>query len=75
MIPLKLELTNFLSYRDTAVLNFNGIHLACTLLAQMHDELREKAASIKDETVRQQFLTNVATNQAILTIWKSRNSP
>ena len=29
MIPLRLELTNFLSYRDTAVLNFNGIHLAC----------------------------------------------
>lgn len=42
MILLKLELTNFLSYRDTpalradaasvvevAVLNFNGIHLAC----------------------------------------------
>ncbi|MEJ2747878.1 MAG: AAA family ATPase [Anaerolineae bacterium] len=29
MIPLRLELTNFLSYRDTAVPNFNGIHLAC----------------------------------------------
>ncbi|MBP6471599.1 MAG: SMC family ATPase [Chloroflexi bacterium] len=29
MIPLRLEMTNFLSYRDTAVLNFNGIHLAC----------------------------------------------
>ena len=29
MIPQKLELTNFLSYRDTAVLNFDGIHLAC----------------------------------------------
>ncbi|MCP4357847.1 MAG: SMC family ATPase [Chloroflexi bacterium] len=29
MIPLKLELTNFLSYRDTAVLQFDGIHLAC----------------------------------------------
>ncbi|MBK8987073.1 MAG: SMC family ATPase [Chloroflexi bacterium] len=29
MIPLRLELTNFLSYRDTAVLDFNGIHLAC----------------------------------------------
>ncbi len=29
MIPLKLELTNFLSYRDTAVLDFSGIHLAC----------------------------------------------
>ena len=29
MIPLRLELTNFLSYRETAVLNFNGIHLAC----------------------------------------------
>ncbi|MCP4423001.1 MAG: SMC family ATPase [Chloroflexi bacterium] len=29
MIPLKLEITNFLSYRDTAVLDFNGIHLAC----------------------------------------------
>ncbi|HEX6383160.1 MAG TPA: SMC family ATPase [Anaerolineae bacterium] len=29
MIPLKLELTNFLSYRDTAVLEFDGIHLAC----------------------------------------------
>ncbi len=29
MIPLKLELTNFLSYRETAVLEFDGIHLAC----------------------------------------------
>jgi DNA repair protein SbcC/Rad50 len=29
MIPLKLELTNFLSYRETAVLDFNGIHLDC----------------------------------------------
>ena len=29
MIPLRLELTNFLSYRETAVLDFNGIHLAC----------------------------------------------
>ncbi len=29
MIPLKLEISNFLSYRDTAVLQFNGIHLAC----------------------------------------------
>ncbi len=29
MIPLKLEISNFLSYRDTAVLNFDGIHLAC----------------------------------------------
>ncbi len=29
MIPLRLELTNFLSYRDTAVLDFNHIHLAC----------------------------------------------
>jgi exonuclease SbcC len=29
MIPQRLELTNFLSYRQTAVLNFDGIHLAC----------------------------------------------
>ena len=29
MVPLKLELTNFLSYRDTAVLELDGIHLAC----------------------------------------------
>ena len=29
MIPLKLELTNFLSYRETATLDFNGLHLAC----------------------------------------------
>ncbi|MCA9931587.1 MAG: SMC family ATPase [Anaerolineales bacterium] len=29
MIPKTLELTNFLSYRETAVLDFNGIHLAC----------------------------------------------
>ena len=29
MIPLKLELSNFLSYRETAVLPFDGIHLAC----------------------------------------------
>jgi DNA repair protein SbcC/Rad50 len=29
MIPLQLELTNFLSYRQTAVLDFSGLHLAC----------------------------------------------
>ncbi len=29
MIAKRLELTNFLSYRQTAVLDFNGIHLAC----------------------------------------------
>ena len=29
MVPRKLELTNFLSYRETAVLSFAGIHLAC----------------------------------------------
>ncbi|MCA9972541.1 MAG: SMC family ATPase, partial [Anaerolineales bacterium] len=29
MVPQRLELTNFLSYRDTAVLDFTGIHLAC----------------------------------------------
>ncbi|MFW6182569.1 MAG: AAA family ATPase, partial [Chloroflexota bacterium] len=29
MIPLRLELTNFLSYRETTVLDFNGVHLAC----------------------------------------------
>lgn len=29
MIPLKLELTNFLSYRETATLDFGGLHLAC----------------------------------------------
>jgi DNA repair protein SbcC/Rad50 len=29
MIPQRLELTNFLSYRHTAVLDFDGIHLAC----------------------------------------------
>ncbi|MEZ4646975.1 MAG: SMC family ATPase [Chloroflexota bacterium] len=29
MIPTRLELTNFLSYRETAVLEFDGIHLAC----------------------------------------------
>ncbi|MCA9948757.1 MAG: SMC family ATPase [Anaerolineales bacterium] len=29
MIPIQLELTNFLSYRDTAVLTFNQIELAC----------------------------------------------
>jgi exonuclease SbcC len=28
MIPIRLELTNFLSYRDTAVLDLKGIHLA-----------------------------------------------
>jgi exonuclease SbcC len=28
MIPIRLELTNFLSYRDTAVLDLTGIHLA-----------------------------------------------
>jgi DNA repair protein SbcC/Rad50 len=29
MIPIRLELTNFLSYRQKAVLDFDGIHLAC----------------------------------------------
>ncbi len=29
MIPLKLSLTNFLSYRETAILDFRGLHLAC----------------------------------------------
>lgn len=29
MIPLQLQLTNFLSYRSTAVLDFEGVHLAC----------------------------------------------
>jgi len=29
MIPTRLELSNFLSYRETAVLQFDGIHLAC----------------------------------------------
>ncbi len=29
MIPLKLEISNFLSYRETAVLDFQGLHLAC----------------------------------------------
>ena len=29
MIPQQLHLTNFLSYRETAVLDFTGIHLAC----------------------------------------------
>ncbi len=29
MIPLKLELSNFLSYRETAVLDFDAIHTAC----------------------------------------------
>lgn len=29
MIPLRLELSNFLSYRETATLDFHGLHLAC----------------------------------------------
>ncbi|MDJ0754799.1 MAG: SMC family ATPase [Ardenticatenaceae bacterium] len=29
MIPLRLSLTNFLSYRETAELDFAGLHLAC----------------------------------------------
>ncbi|MEZ4590695.1 MAG: SMC family ATPase [Chloroflexota bacterium] len=29
MIPTKLQISNFLSYRETAVLPFTGIHLAC----------------------------------------------
>ncbi len=29
MIPLRLLLTNFLSYRETAEIDFSGIHLAC----------------------------------------------
>jgi exonuclease SbcC len=29
MIPTKLEISNFLSYRETAVLLFDGVHLAC----------------------------------------------
>ena len=29
MIPLKLQLRNFMCYRDPTVLDFTGIHLAC----------------------------------------------
>jgi exonuclease SbcC len=29
MIPIKLELTNFLSYKKPVTLDFHGIHLAC----------------------------------------------
>lgn len=29
MIPLRLQLTNFLSYRETTVLDFDGLELAC----------------------------------------------
>ena len=29
MIPLRLELKNFLAYRSPDVLRFDGIHLAC----------------------------------------------
>ncbi len=29
MVPTRLEISNFLSYRKTAVLQFDGIHLAC----------------------------------------------
>lgn len=29
MIPLKLEITNFLAYRDPEPLDFSGLHLAC----------------------------------------------
>lgn len=29
MIPVRLELTNFLAYRNPAALDFEGIHLAC----------------------------------------------
>ena len=29
MIPIRLELTNFLSYRETTVLDFDGLDLAC----------------------------------------------
>ncbi len=29
MIPRRLEITNFLSYRETAELDFTGLHLAC----------------------------------------------
>lgn len=29
MIPLRLELTNFLSYRQATCLDFDGVHLAC----------------------------------------------
>ena len=29
MIPVRLELTNFLSYRQKTILDFDGVHLAC----------------------------------------------
>ena len=29
MIPIKLELTNFLPYKNTQILDFSGIHVAC----------------------------------------------
>ena len=29
MLPVRLEIKNFLAYRETVVLQFDGIHLAC----------------------------------------------
>ena len=29
MLPVRLELKNFLAYRETAIVSFDGIHLAC----------------------------------------------
>ncbi len=61
MIPLKLEISNFLSYRQTAVLDYTGIHLACisgangagksSILEAMTWALFGKSRSRSDEDV------------------------
>lgn len=65
MVPLKLELTNFLSYRRTAVLDCAGLHLACiagangagksSILDAMTWALFGKSRSRSDEDVINRF--------------------
>ena len=43
---------------------------AQTLLAQVHAALLERAAAIRDETLRQQFLQSVQANRDLITLWK-----
>ncbi|MCB9423176.1 MAG: tetratricopeptide repeat protein [Ardenticatenaceae bacterium] len=70
--PLQVDLTCYevlmaVGGGETAVR-----HQARTIFTRMHERLLEKAASIKDETVRQQFLDTNSTNRAILAIWQSQ---
>ncbi len=47
---------------------------ARALLAQAHAALLERAAAIRDEVLRRQFLENVQANRALITLWEDDES-